>query len=178
MRRFSVPLGAADYGAVIAQLPDDVDAIYLGLGGTDAINLLNQYADAGSKMNFIGGSAMADQTILSSRGRAREALIGTPTSGMISDENPGPAWQAFVRADREGFPEGRRFASPSVFATSYFIATRAALAALDAVRGDLSDGQRAFQRALASLVLDTPLGATRLDERRQAIGLVFVSEVT
>ncbi|MDW8444998.1 MAG: ABC transporter substrate-binding protein [Acetobacteraceae bacterium] len=178
VRRFWVPLGQADFGSVVAQLPDDVDAIYLGLGGSDAINFLNQYLQAGSKMNFIGGSAMADQTILSSRGRAREALIGTPTSGMISDENPDPAWQAFVRAYRDGFPEGQRFASPSFFATSYFIAARAALSALEAVRGDLSDGQRAFQRTLASLVLDTPLGTIRLDENRQAIGPVFVSEVT
>ena len=177
VRRFWVPLGQADFGSVVAQLPDDVDAIYLGLGGTDAINFLNQYLQAGTRMNFIGGSAMADQTILSSRGRAREALIGTPTSGMISDENPAPAWQAFVRSYREGFPEGQRFASPSFFATSYFIAARAALTALEAVRGDLSDGQAAFQRTLAALVLDTPLGPIRLDENRQAIGPVFVSEV-
>ena len=177
VRRFWVPLGQADFASVVVQLPDDVDAIYLGLGGTDAINFLNQYLQAGVRMNFIGGSAMADQTILSSRGRAREALIGTPTSGMISDENPDPAWQAFVRSYRDGFPEGQRFASPSFFATSYFIAAQAALAALEAVRGNLSDGQAAFQRALATLVLQTPLGPIRLDENRQAIGPVFVSEV-
>jgi branched-chain amino acid transport system substrate-binding protein len=45
------------------------------------------------------------------------------------------------------------------------------------VRGNLSDGQAAFQRALATLVLQTPLGPIRLDENRQAIGPVFVSEV-
>jgi len=96
---------------------------------------------------------------------------------MISDDNPDPAWQAFVRSYREGFAEGQRFASPSFFATSYFIAARAALAALEAVRGDLSDGQAAFQRTLAALALETPLGLIRLDENRQAIGPVFVSEV-
>ncbi|WP_114376297.1 ABC transporter substrate-binding protein [Elioraea thermophila] len=177
VRRFWVPLGAADYGAVIAQLPDDVDAIYLGLGGTDAINFLNQYAQAGSKMNFIGGTIMADQTVLTSRGRAREALIGTPTSGMISDENPDPAWQAFVRRYRESYPEGQRFPSPTIFATAYHISTMAALEGLKAVNGDLSGGQRAFQAALARLELDTPLGKIRLDETRQAIGPVFVNEV-
>ena len=177
VRRFWVPLGQSDFGSVVAQLPDDVDAIYLGLGGSDAINFLTQYLQAGTRMNFIGGSAMADQTILSSRGRARDVLIGTPTSGMISDDNPDPAWQAFVRSYREGFAEGQRFASPSFFATSYFIAARAALAALEAVRGDLSDGQAAFQRTLAALALETPLGLIRLDENRQAIGPVFVSEV-
>ena len=43
VERFWVPLGSSDFGGVIAALPDDVDAIYLGVGGTDAINFLNQY---------------------------------------------------------------------------------------------------------------------------------------
>ena len=38
-----VPLGTKDFASVIAALPDDVDAIYLGLGGADAVNFLNQY---------------------------------------------------------------------------------------------------------------------------------------
>src|SRR5271169_5801096 len=33
-----VPLGTKDFASVIAALPDDVDAIYLGLGGADAVN--------------------------------------------------------------------------------------------------------------------------------------------
>jgi ABC-type branched-subunit amino acid transport system substrate-binding protein len=178
VRRFWVPLGASDYAGVIAQLPDDVDAIYLGLGGTDAINFLNQYAQAGASMRFIGGTIMADQTVLNSRGRAKELLVGTPTSGMISDDNPDPAWQAFVKLYRESFPEGQRYPSPTIFATGYHLGTLAAIKALNEVRGDLSGGQRAFQRALSALELDTPLGKIRLDQNRQAIGPVFVNEVT
>lgn len=178
VRRFWVPLGSADYAAVIAQLPDDVDAIYLGLGGTDAINFLNQYAQAGSRMNFIGGTIMADQTVLTSRGRARDALIGTPTSGMMSDENPDPAWQAFVARYRAAYPENQRFPSPTIFATGYYVSTLAAVEALKGLNGDLSGGQRAFQRALSTLEYDTPLGRIKLDETRQAIGPVFVNEVT
>ena len=34
--RLWVPLGTKDFGSIIAALPDDVDAIYLGLGGGDA----------------------------------------------------------------------------------------------------------------------------------------------
>jgi branched-chain amino acid transport system substrate-binding protein len=178
VRRFWVPLGAADFAGVIAQLPDDVDAIYLGLGGTDAINFLNQYAQAGARMNFIGGTIMADQTVLTSRGRAREALIGTPTSGMMSDENPDPAWQEFVARYRAAYPENQRFPSPTIFATGYYVSTLAAVEALKKVNGDLSGGQRAFMQALSTLEFDTPLGRIRLDETRQAIGPVFVNEVT
>ncbi|MEM8665697.1 MAG: ABC transporter substrate-binding protein, partial [Pseudomonadota bacterium] len=42
VERFWVPLGTKDFASVIAALPDDVDAIYLGLGGGDAVNFLNQ----------------------------------------------------------------------------------------------------------------------------------------
>lgn len=46
-KRFWVPLGTKDFASVISSLPDDVDAIYLGLGGADAVNFLNQYQQAG-----------------------------------------------------------------------------------------------------------------------------------
>lgn len=36
--RLWVPLGTKDFASIIASLPDDVDAIYLGLGGGDAVN--------------------------------------------------------------------------------------------------------------------------------------------
>src|SRR5258708_29251609 len=63
-----VPLGTKDFASVIAALPDDVDAIYLGLGGGDAVNFLNQYQQAGGKAHLIGGSNMVDQTIPSAKG--------------------------------------------------------------------------------------------------------------
>ncbi|MFN7002064.1 MAG: ABC transporter substrate-binding protein [Roseinatronobacter sp.] len=177
VERFWVPLGSSDFGGVIASLPDDVDAIYLGLGGTDAINFLNQFEQAGADTNLIGGTIMADATVLSSRGRAKEALVGTPTSGAFAPDNPDPAWQDYVAAYREAFPEGERFDVPSLFGVGYYVATLAALEALDLAEGDLSNGQAAFKNALATMTLATPLGEVSLNENRQATGSVFVTEV-
>jgi ABC-type branched-subunit amino acid transport system substrate-binding protein len=177
VERFWIPLGSSDFGAVIAQMPDDVDAIYLGVGGTDAINFLNQYEQAGADTNLIGGTIMADQTVLTSQGRAKEALIGTPTSGALAEDNPAPEWQAYVKAYQEAFPEGERFPSPSLFGVGYYNATLAAIAALNEVGGDLSDGQKKFHEALSKLELKTPLGVVTLNENRQASGTVYVNEV-
>jgi branched-chain amino acid transport system substrate-binding protein len=177
VERFWVPLGSSDFGGVIAQLPDDVDAIYLGMGGTDAINFLNQYEQAGADTNLIGGTIMADSTVLTSRGRAKEALIGTPTSGAFAADNPDPAWQEYVQAYRDAIPEADRFPTPSLFGVGYYVATLAALEALDAVDGDLSNGQAAFMEALSTMELETPLGTVTLNENRQATGSVFVTEV-
>jgi ABC-type branched-subunit amino acid transport system substrate-binding protein len=177
VERFWVPLGSSDFGGVIAALPDDVDAIYLGVGGTDAINFLNQYEQAGAETNLIGGTIMADQTVLTSQGRAKEALIGTPTSGPLAEDNTDPAWTEFVAAYQEAFPESERFPSPSLFGTGYYIATLAAIEGLNAVEGDLSDGQAKLREALSNMELQSPLGTITLNENRQATGTVFINEV-
>ena len=177
VERFWVPLGSSDFGGVIAALPDDVDAIYLGVGGTDAINFLNQYEQAGTETNLIGGTIMADQTVLTSRGRAKDALVGTPTSGALAEDNPDPAWQEYVKAYQDAFPESERFPSPSLFGVGYYIATLAAIDALNEIDGDLSDGQAKFRAALADDPLATPLGEVSLNENRQATGTVFINEV-
>jgi ABC-type branched-subunit amino acid transport system substrate-binding protein len=177
VERFWVPLGSSDFAGVIAQLPDDVDAIYLGMGGTDAINFLNQYEQAGADTNLIGGTIMADATVLSSKGRAKDALVGTPTSGPLAADDPAPAWQSYVAAYQAAFPEGERFATPSLFGVGYYIATLAAIQALNEAGGDLSNGQAKFKEALATKPLETPLGTVTLNENRQASGSVIVTEV-
>jgi branched-chain amino acid transport system substrate-binding protein len=174
--RLWVPLGTKDFSTAIAKLPDDVDAIYLGLGGADAINFLNQYQQAGGNAKLIGGSIMVDQTILSSKGKAKEALVGVVSAGPQADTWEDPRWQAFVKAYQDAWPPEKRFTGPSLCATNYYDETTAMLLALDKVNGDLSDGHKKFREALATLVLDAPNGQMRLDENRQAIGTSFVTE--
>ena len=175
--RHWVPLGTKDFASIIARLPEDVDAIYLGLGGGDAVNFLNQYTQAGGKAKMIGGSIMVDQTVLSSKGAAKRALIGTPTGGPQADAWDNPKWQAWVKAYQDAFPADKRFASPSLTATNYYNATNALIAALNANNGDLSDGHKKLRATLAAMELDAPNGRIRLDEKRQAIANNFVTEV-
>ena len=174
--RFWVPIGNGDYSSVIAALPDDVDAIYVALGGSDAVNFLTQYQQAGGFLPIVGGSITVDQTVLGSEGRIRDAVIGTPSAGPISDTYDGEAWLEFVAAYQELHPDG--FPSPSLFAHGYYVNTLALLTALEEVGGDLSDGGAALRETLSSLELETPTGTVMLDERRQAIADIFVTEVT
>lgn len=175
--RLWVPLGTKDFASIIAALPDDVDAIYLGLGGGDAVNFLNQYVQAGGDAALIGGSIMVDQTVMSSRGQAKEALIGTVAASGQADTWDNPKWQAFVQAYQDAFPPDQRFTSPSLLATNYYNSATAVFTALEQIGGDLSQGHDEFREALANLELDAPNGTIRLDENRQAIGTNFVTEV-
>ncbi len=179
-KRFWVPLGTKDFASVISSLPDDVDAIYLGLGGADAVNFLNQYQQAGGHAHLLGGSIMVDQTVLSSKGKAKEAMIGTVAASGMADNDPSPGWQAFVKAyqahPKTGFFKNA-FASPSLLAINYYNSADAVFKTLDAVNGDLSDGNKKFRDALGKIVLDAPNGKITLDENRQAIGTNYVTEV-
>ena len=173
--RFWVPIGNKDYSSVIAALPDDVDAIYVALGGADAVNFLTQYEQAGGDLPLVGGSITVDQSVLASKGRARDFVVGTPSAGPISDTWDDARWAAFVESYKAAFPDG--FPSPSLFAHAYYVNTKAALLALNEVEGDLSDGGAAYRAALSSLEFETPTGMVSLDERRNAIADIFLTEV-
>src|ERR1700728_588 len=172
-----VPLGTKDFASVIAAMPDDVDAIYLGLGGADAVNFLNQYEQAGGKAHLMGGSIMVDQTIMSAKGNAKQALIGTIAASGQADTWEDPGWQAFVKAYQAALPPEKRFPSPSLLATNYYGSAIAVILAPQKVHGDLRDNQSKFKEALASLEIDAPNGKIKLDANRQAIGTNFVTEV-
>ena len=170
-----VPIGNKDYSSVIAAIPDDVDAIYVALGGADAVNFLTQYEQAGGEAPLIGGSITVDQTVLGSEGRQRDFVVGTPSAGPIADTWDDPRWTAFVEAYRAAYPDG--FPSPSLFAHGYYVNMKAVLLALEEVGGDLSDGGAKFRETLASLEFETPTGMVHLDHNRQAVADIFLTEV-
>jgi len=169
-----VPIGNKDFSSVIAAIPDNVDAIYVALGGADAVNFLTQYQQAGGQAPLIGGSITVDQTVLTAKGKLRDVLIGTPAAGPTADTNDAPAWKAFTEAYKK---QPNAFPSPSLFAHGYYVNMKAALLALDQVGGDVSDGGAKLRDALSKLSFDTPTGKVSLDKNRNAIADIFLTEV-
>ena len=173
-----VPLGSKDYSSVIAKIPKNVDALFVVLGGADAVNFLTQYENAGGDKPMLGGSITVSQDVLNYKGKRRESLIGTLSAGPVADSFEGAEWKAFVADYRATYPvSAGGFPSPSLFAYVYYQNMKAALDGLDAVKGDLSGGQAKYREALSKMVLKTPTGDVRLDGNRQAIGTTFVTEV-
>ncbi|NLD54122.1 MAG: ABC transporter substrate-binding protein [Burkholderiaceae bacterium] len=170
-----VPLGGKDYSSVIARVPNDVDALLVVLGGADAVNFLTQYEAAGGDKPMIGGSITVSQDVLNYRGKRRDSLVGTIAGSPIADAYDAPEWKAFVADYRKNFPDG--YPSPSLFGLVYYMNMKAALDALEAVKGDLSDGHKKYRDALQNLKLKTPTGEVTLDSNRQAIGTTFITEV-
>jgi len=168
-----VPIGNKDFSSVIAALPDDIDAIYVALGGADAVNFLTQYQQAGGKAPLIGGSITIDQTVLTTKGKIHDVVVGTPAAGPTADDNQSPQWQAFVAAYRK---QPGAFPVPSLFAHGYYINMKAALLGLG--QADVSDGGAKLRATLSKLSFETPTGKVSLDDNRNAIADIFLTEVT
>ena len=175
VERFWVPIGNKDYTSIVYSIPQDIDAVYVALGGADAVNFLTQYQQAGQLKPMIGGSITVDQSVLSAEGRRKDYLVGTPSAGPIADSWEDPDWQAFVDRYQESFPDA--LSSPSLFAHGYYVSTRAVIEGLNQVDGDLSNGHEQFRKALATMTLETPTGEVKLDQNRQAIADIFLTEV-
>ena len=171
-----VPLGTKDYSSVISTIPADVDALVIVLGGSDAVNFLNQMEQAGIDKPMIGGSITVDQTVLNYKGKKRESLLGTASAGPMADSIDTPAWKKFV-ADYKAAGFKDAFPSPSLFAFLYYVSTEAALLGLDQVKGDLSNNQTAYKAALSKLEFDGPAGHIKLDANRNAITNTYITEV-
>lgn len=174
-KKFWVPIGNKDFSSVVSSIPNDIDAIFVALSGADAVNFLTQYRQAGGEKPMIGGSLAVDQTVLTAKGKFKSYVIGMPAAGPIADSLGDAKWQEFVSKYKNKFKDG--FPSPSLIAYAFYVNTRAAIAGVDAVKGELGDGQKKLQTALTNLKLETPTGNIQLDKNRQASIDNFVTEV-
>jgi branched-chain amino acid transport system substrate-binding protein len=124
---------------------------------------------------MIGGSITVDQTVLNFKGKRRESLLGTASAGPMADSIDTAEWKKFVADYKAAFKDG--FPSPSLFAYLYYINTKATLDALDAVKGDLSNGQKAYRDALQKTNFKGPAGDVKIDENRNGVGTTYITEV-
>jgi branched-chain amino acid transport system substrate-binding protein len=173
VRRSWVPLGRKDYRDFFAAIPQDIDAIFVGLTGNDAIEFFRQYSESGWDRALVAGSSALDALVLNASPSLAQSLVGTPSASPVSEDNPAPLWQEFVRAYRNKFPNGPT--SPSIPTYGYYLNTKAALLALEQIDGEFNANQENFKAALAGLEFESPTGAVYLDYNRQVIANNFVN---
>lgn len=174
--KFWVPIGTSDYSSIIAQIPEDIDAIYVALGGSDSVNFLNQYQTmAGGAAPMIGGTTAVDQTVLNSD-VPKDYLIGTVSAGPIAQDLGTPAWTGMVDSYHAMFPD-EGLSQPSLFFHAYYIATSILLETLEKIDGDLSDQHARLRHEFRTNAWETPTGAVSLDMNQQAIADIFLTEI-
>jgi branched-chain amino acid transport system substrate-binding protein len=177
--RIWAPLGEKDYSSYISQIPDDVDGLYVGIGGAGLISFINQYEQQRGEVDterMLGNVFWDDPLVLEEVG---SKLVGGVTSAMTAADSDEAPVQEYINALRDAYGEEIAGAGPSVFTYGYYTATVALIKGLEQVQGDISD-QVPLQEALAEVTLtgeEAPYGDVELDENHQAISDVYLKEI-
>jgi branched-chain amino acid transport system substrate-binding protein len=172
------PLGETNYSSFISQIPDNVDGLYLGIGGEGLIAFVEQYIEqkgAFQPDEVIGNLFVDDPLVLEEIGNR---MIGVHTSGNTAADSTEPKYEDYVAEIDAVYPEVAE-AAASVFVYHYYTAVEAMAQAIEELDGDISNTQE-FHEVLAGIELtgaDAAFGDIVLDENRQAISDNYIKQV-
>jgi branched-chain amino acid transport system substrate-binding protein len=175
VQRIWPPLGETDYSSFIAQIPDDIDGLYVGIGGSGLVDFVRQYNQQKGQFQegeFIGNLFVDDPLVLKEIG---PRVIGAITSGETAGDSNEPQAEEYVSEIEAAYPEIAELAA-SVFVYNYYTAAEALILALEEVDGDISDLD-AFWEALSNVEFEAAYGPITLDDNRQAISNNYVKRV-
>jgi branched-chain amino acid transport system substrate-binding protein len=174
-----------DTAAVPRQLSqiraDGVDGFFFVAAGPEAGIFLEHLAKT---RPAVSRSVVFNAASLSGLDPSVVARLGEGLVGAVAGwDVPGPylpSQAAYAREYRRVFPRLADAADATfhLFDIYFTNAMEAVVQAIEAVDGDLSDGQRAFRAALAGIKLDAPNGPIRLDANRQAVGSAYLYQIT
>lgn len=171
-KKIWAPVGTKDYASFISQIPKGVNAIYVALGGADALNFTKQLDESASRGTpLIGGSVTVDGALVKGLGARANGIVSAGPVAVLDT----PEYKDYAAALKKAYPDS---GPPGLFDLGYYVEMKSLLKALDATKGDVSGNQDALRSALSTLSWTTPIGPVKLDENRQAIANNYLFKVT
>src|SRR4051794_11573164 len=179
-KRVFPPLNTTDYSSYAQQLPTDVDGTFVAVGGAGLIPFLKSYEQAHGPIDakkmmgnlFWGTPGQFEQlgprvagSYIGSAGTAGD--LDTPAAQDYANNIIGK-WFKKIPPGGDAGPQ-----ASSTFTYGYYVNTWGLLKGLEAVKGDISGGQKKLQEAIGKVTLPAPYGEIKLDENRQAVFLNF-----
>ena len=175
-QRVFPPLNTTDYSSYAQQASSDADGTFVAVGGAGLIPFLKAYEQSHGPIDakkFMGNLFWGTPSLFEQLGpRVNGAYIGSAGTAGDLDE---PAAQDyanniigkwFKKIPPGGDPAPQ---ASSTFTYGYYVNTWALIKGLEAVKGDISGGQKDLQEALGKVTLPAPYGEIKLDENRQAV---------
>jgi branched-chain amino acid transport system substrate-binding protein len=164
------PLNTADYAPYVAQIPD-CDVVCIGLAGSNPIKFVKQAKGLGVKQPLVGGSTVADDTIIGAYGDEANGVINTNPYSLDIDTE---ANKRFIAALRKHYGKDVRIGH---YAACFYIDGQVIEAAL-AKTGGKSDNPDEFVKAVRSVTLaETPRGPISFDDHGNVVIDVYVRRV-
>ena len=183
-KRVFPPLNTTDYSSYAQQLPTNVDGTFVAVGGAGLIPFLKAYEQAHGPIDgkkFIGNLFWGTPGEFQQLGtRVAGAYVGG--AGTAGDLDTPAAKQYMNGVIGKWFKTIPPFgaAAPqasSTFTFGYFVNTWGLIKGLQAVKGDISGGQKKLQAAIGKVKLSTPYGPLHLDKNRQAVIPVYYQQL-
>jgi branched-chain amino acid transport system substrate-binding protein len=170
------PLGETDYSSYVTQIPDDVDGVMVGIGGSGLIAFINQYQQLKGQIEgdkFMGNVFWPDPIVLEEVGALLEGGVAAgPTAGDSTD----PKAVEYSQAIDETYPnaEGVTGTAASVFTYNYYNAAWALVQALEESGGEVGEP---LQDALRNVTIDGAYGEVTLDEYQNGVTDNYIQQI-
>jgi branched-chain amino acid transport system substrate-binding protein len=165
------PIGTADYSSIIADLdPNEIQAVLVAYGGTDAVNFVNQMNDFGllDQIDLLGGSSFADASVLAEVGELMEGTVG---GSLYSNTLDTPEFRDFDAKFRE------KMGRPStLFAENFYRAVKWIILTTEALDGNIEDID-AWRAELEKTEFNAPAGHVRFDEYHNVVADMYLNKV-
>ena len=164
------PIGTKDYGATIASIPDDTDAVVAVVVGPDRIRLFEAWFQFGKdkKLKIYGAYWMQQDALMQMDDRAI-GMIGNSlhyATGLDTPEN-----KMFVDAFVNKYKR-----LPSWFSEAAYTASLWTHTAIEAIKGNVED-KDAFLKAMRSATIKAPRGTIKLDAYDNPIQNVYATKI-
>ena len=149
------PFGTQDFGSFLSSVPD-VDVVFGGYAGADAIAFVNQYEQFGlkDKAPLVGHGPLITELLLKAEGPPAAGITAAfyYTSALANAEND--AFKSALAAANPGLP-------PSHFTAGAWATISVILDALEAAGPNAGPGT--IRDAIAAVTTDTPWGPIKFD---------------
>jgi branched-chain amino acid transport system substrate-binding protein len=167
VQKIWAPLNTADYAPYVAQLPE-CDVICEVLAGSNPLKFTKSARNLGAKQPLVGGSTVADDTIIGAHDESADGLINTNPYSLDHESE----------ANKRFIAEMRKNYGPDVRIGHYaacFYANGQLIEATLAKTGGKTDDRAGFVKALRAVTLaDTPRGPLSFDPYGNAVIDVYV----
>ena len=161
------PLNTADYAPYVAQIPE-CDVVCEVLAGSNPLKFTKQARSLGIKQALVGGSTVADDTIIGAHDDTATGLINTNPYTLDLDTE---ANHRFIAAMKKNYGDDVRIGH---YAACFYVNGQVVEAAL-AKTGGKSDNAEMFAKAIRTVSLpDTPRGPISIDDYGNAVIEVYV----
>jgi branched-chain amino acid transport system substrate-binding protein len=164
------PIGTKDYGATVASIAPNSDAVVAVVVGADRIRLFEAWFSFGmdKKFKIYGGYWMHQDALPQMDDRA-VGMIGNSLHYAAGLDTP--ANKAFVDAFAKRYKR-----LPSWFSESAYTASLWTRTAIESIKGNVED-RGAFLKAMRTLTIQAPRGTLKMDEYDNPIQNVYVTRI-